>query len=45
MHILGVQVTVKNFDVTTTTVDILFMFNRKLDDKWLILVAEWRELC
>lgn len=44
MHVLGVQVTVKNFDVSTTTVNVLFVLDRKLNYERLVLVAEGREL-
>ena len=45
VHIFLVKVAVENFDVATTTVNLLFMFYSKLNDQSLALVAELIEFC
>ena len=45
VHIFLVKVAVENFDVATTTVNLLFMFHSKLNDQSLALVAELIEFC
>ena len=45
MHFCLVKVRGEDFDVTTTTVDLLLVLNSKLDDKGLALVAEGLKAC
>ena len=40
MHIFLVEVRWEQFDVSTTTVNALFMFHSELNDQRLALVAE-----
>lgn len=41
MKIFGLKTTIEDLKITTTTVNILFMFYRKLNNQWLVAVAEW----
>lgn len=43
MHVLLVQRTIEDFQVTATTIDVLFMFHRELDNQRFVFVAEWFE--
>jgi len=44
MHILLVKRTIEHFEVSTTAVNVLFMFDGKLDNESLILIAKWSKL-
>ena len=45
MHVTLRKTAVEEFDITTTTVNVLFMFDCELNDKGFVLVAELGELC
>jgi hypothetical protein len=44
MHILLIERTIEHFEVSATTINVLFMFDGKLDNESLILIAKWSEL-
>lgn len=44
MHFLGVEVAVKQLDVTTAAVNVLFVLHGELEDQGLLLVREFWEL-
>ena len=44
MHVILSKATVENLGVTTTTVDILFVFYCELEDQGLFFATEWLEL-
>lgn len=44
MHVFLVKWTVKYFQISTTTVNILLMLNRELDNERSVLVAKWFKL-
>lgn len=41
MHVLLVERTVEHFNVSTSTVDVLFVLYSELNNKVLILIAKW----
>lgn len=43
MHFLWFQITVEQLNVSTTAIDILFMFDCVLDDEVFAFITEWRE--
>jgi hypothetical protein len=43
VHFLWFQITVEQLNVSTTAIDILFMFDCVLDDEVFAFITEWRE--
>lgn len=43
MHFLWFQITVKQLNISTSAINILFMFDRVLDDEVFAFITEWRE--
>lgn len=44
VHFRGFQFAVEQFDISTTAIDVLFMFDRVLDDEVFAFIAERSEL-
>jgi len=45
MHVFLSKIAVKKLDISTTTVNILLMFNSELNDQWGISAAQGLEFC
>jgi hypothetical protein len=43
MHVLLVETAIEDFKISTSAINVLFMFHGKLNDEWFIFVGEWRE--
>lgn len=41
MHVFALEAAVKDFQVATAAIDVLFMLDRELDDEGFVAITEW----